>query len=228
MACRLVSAKPLSEPMLEYGQLDPWEQISMKLLSDFKHFKSRKCIWNVVWKMAAIMSRPQCVNDLCPYVFGVPQSLCSPEMFSSPVSPHAYITQSLFSPASLFRIIPSRYVSQSLCPPVSILARPCASQWRYSLRLIFPSLIFPSPYAPQSLCSPVSLNPSPDFPQTYFLVPMFSKHVHQLLCSSNMFTSPHCHPHILAVHSGTFTVFVIPRGFSNPCSPRMLHSPNAP
>ena len=25
MACRLVGAKPLSEPMLEYCQLDPWE-----------------------------------------------------------------------------------------------------------------------------------------------------------------------------------------------------------
>ena len=30
MAGRLVGAKPLSEPMLEYGRLDPWEQISVK------------------------------------------------------------------------------------------------------------------------------------------------------------------------------------------------------
>ena len=30
MACRLVGAKPLSEPMLEYYQLDPKEQTSMK------------------------------------------------------------------------------------------------------------------------------------------------------------------------------------------------------
>ena len=30
MSCRLISAKPLSEPMLEYCQLDPWEQISVK------------------------------------------------------------------------------------------------------------------------------------------------------------------------------------------------------
>ena len=161
--------------------------------------------------------------------FSVFPSLYVPQKcFLVPLPPHAYITQSLFSQASMFPIIPSPYVSQSLCPPVSILASPCASQWRYSLRLMLPSLIFPSPYAPQSLCSPVSLNPGLDFPQTYSLAPMFSKHVHQLLCSSNMFTSPHCHPHIPAVHSGTFTVFVIPRGFSNPCSPRMLHSPNAP
>ena len=51
--------KPLSEPMLEYCQLDPWEQTSMKYQSKFIHFHSRKCIWNVVWKMAAILPRPQ-------------------------------------------------------------------------------------------------------------------------------------------------------------------------
>ena len=30
MAFRLVGAKPLSEPMLEYCKLDPWEQNSIK------------------------------------------------------------------------------------------------------------------------------------------------------------------------------------------------------
>ena len=30
MACRLFGAKPLSEPMLEYRQLGPWEQVSVK------------------------------------------------------------------------------------------------------------------------------------------------------------------------------------------------------
>ena len=30
MACRLLGAKPLYEPMLEYCQLDPWEQTSVK------------------------------------------------------------------------------------------------------------------------------------------------------------------------------------------------------
>ena len=43
MACRLFGAKPLSEPMLAYCQLDSWEQISVK--SEFYHFHSRKCIW---------------------------------------------------------------------------------------------------------------------------------------------------------------------------------------
>ena len=33
MACRLVGAKSLSEPMLEYYKLDPWEQTSVKFKS---------------------------------------------------------------------------------------------------------------------------------------------------------------------------------------------------
>ena len=45
MACRLVDTMPLSEPMLEYCQLDPWEQISVKFYQKLKHFHSRTCIW---------------------------------------------------------------------------------------------------------------------------------------------------------------------------------------
>ena len=45
MACRPYGAKPVSEPMLGYCQLDPWEQISVKFESEFYHFHSRKCIW---------------------------------------------------------------------------------------------------------------------------------------------------------------------------------------
>ena len=45
MACRPVGAKPLSEPMLPYYQLDTWEQISVKFKSEFDHFHSRKYIW---------------------------------------------------------------------------------------------------------------------------------------------------------------------------------------
>ena len=45
MACRLFDAKPLSIPMLGYCQLDHWEQTSLKLLSKYKDFHSRKCIW---------------------------------------------------------------------------------------------------------------------------------------------------------------------------------------
>ena len=45
MACRLFGAKPLSEPMLAYCQLDSWEQFSVKFESEFYHFHSRKCLW---------------------------------------------------------------------------------------------------------------------------------------------------------------------------------------
>ena len=45
MACRMFGAKPISEPMLSYGQFDSREQISVKFESKFCHFHSRKCIW---------------------------------------------------------------------------------------------------------------------------------------------------------------------------------------
>ena len=44
MACCLHGTKPLSEPMLGYFLLDPWEQTSMKFQSKFIHFHSRKYI----------------------------------------------------------------------------------------------------------------------------------------------------------------------------------------
>ena len=46
MACRLIGAKPLSEPMLTYCQLDLWEQTSVKFKSKYKTFHS----WNFKWK----------------------------------------------------------------------------------------------------------------------------------------------------------------------------------
>ena len=45
MACYLISVKPLSEPMLEYCELDPKEQTSVKFLSEFTYFHTRKCNW---------------------------------------------------------------------------------------------------------------------------------------------------------------------------------------
>ena len=50
VACHLFGAKPVSEPMMIYCQLNPKECISMKYLK-FKSFHSRKCIgkyhvWN--------------------------------------------------------------------------------------------------------------------------------------------------------------------------------------
>ena len=52
MACRLVDAKPLSEPMLEYYQLDPWEQLRWNLNLNLNIFIDENVF--VVWKMAAI------------------------------------------------------------------------------------------------------------------------------------------------------------------------------
>ena len=45
MACHLVGAKPLSEPLLPYCQLDPKEHISVKFESKYRTFHSRKCTW---------------------------------------------------------------------------------------------------------------------------------------------------------------------------------------
>ena len=45
MACRLLGAKPLSEPMLTYCQLEPKEYISMKYHFKLNYFHSRKCVW---------------------------------------------------------------------------------------------------------------------------------------------------------------------------------------
>ena len=45
MACHLFSAKPLSEPMHSYCQLDTKEHISVNFYSRFKSFHSVKCTW---------------------------------------------------------------------------------------------------------------------------------------------------------------------------------------
>ena len=49
MVCRLFGAKPLSEPMLPYCQLDPKGHISMKCYVKFKSFHWRKCTWK--WRL---------------------------------------------------------------------------------------------------------------------------------------------------------------------------------
>ena len=44
MACRLDGAKPLTEPMLTYCQLDRKEQYSVKYQSKVEHFHQEKCV----------------------------------------------------------------------------------------------------------------------------------------------------------------------------------------
>ena len=51
MACRLYDTKPLAEPLLDYYQLDPWEQSSVKILLKYKI-----ALENIVCEMAAIIS----------------------------------------------------------------------------------------------------------------------------------------------------------------------------
>ena len=64
MACRLAGAKPLSDLMLEYlllsGPLGTnLSEISIEI---YAISIQKNAFENVVLKMAAIMSRPQCVN----------------------------------------------------------------------------------------------------------------------------------------------------------------------
>ena len=77
MAFRLVGVKPLSEPMLEYCKLDPWERNSIKFNQNSCIFIQGNAFENVVWKMTAILSRPQCVNI---HITGKWQSLDGPSI----------------------------------------------------------------------------------------------------------------------------------------------------
>ena len=63
MACRLFGAKPLSEQMEVFCQLDPWEQTSMKFISEYSEFVQEDVLENVVFKTTVIIFRAQC-SDL--------------------------------------------------------------------------------------------------------------------------------------------------------------------
>ena len=71
MACRLTGAKPLSEPMLEY--FVNWtlrNKAQWNINRNSYIFIQENVSENVVGKMAAMLSRPQCVNGLCLLVNG--------------------------------------------------------------------------------------------------------------------------------------------------------------
>ena len=63
MACRPDGARPLSEPLLPYCLMDPWEQTSMNVNRNSYIFIHENALGNVVCEMAANLSRPQCVNS---------------------------------------------------------------------------------------------------------------------------------------------------------------------
>ena len=60
MACRLIGTKPLPEPMLSHWWVDTKGHISMKFYSKFIQGNTLE---NVICKMAAILSRCQCVKN---------------------------------------------------------------------------------------------------------------------------------------------------------------------
>ena len=69
MAGLLAGAKPLSESMLECW-FNPWEKLQWSLKRNLNIFIQENTFENVVWKMAAILSRPQWVkmNESCGFV----------------------------------------------------------------------------------------------------------------------------------------------------------------
>ena len=78
MACRLIGAKPLSEPMLDYCQLDPHEHISVKIWSKYNNFHWPKCTWNCrlrngVHLVSASMCVLRCLLDRCPILQKSPE-----------------------------------------------------------------------------------------------------------------------------------------------------------
>ena len=62
MDCRLCGTKPLSEPILPYCQLDPYEQISMNFFIEIQIFSLKK----MHLKMLSVTGLPFCfrVNEL--------------------------------------------------------------------------------------------------------------------------------------------------------------------
>ena len=68
MACRLVGTKPLSEPMLEYFHLTLRNILQWNFNRNSDIFIQENAFESVICEMAAILSRPQCVNSLwCSY-----------------------------------------------------------------------------------------------------------------------------------------------------------------
>ena len=60
MACRLIGIKPLSEPMMECCTLR--NKLQWNLNRDSCIFIQENAFGNVIWKIPAILSRPQCDN----------------------------------------------------------------------------------------------------------------------------------------------------------------------
>ena len=66
MACRRDGAKPLSEAVMEFCKLDPYEQTPVKFIRNSNILIQENALENVVCEITSILSRPQCVkvNDV--------------------------------------------------------------------------------------------------------------------------------------------------------------------
>ena len=64
MACCLTGAKPSSEPMLKYIKWTLGNKLQWNSNRNFNIFIQESAFENAVRKMAAILSRPECVNKL--------------------------------------------------------------------------------------------------------------------------------------------------------------------
>ena len=60
MACRLVGAKPLSEPMLGYCQLEPKEQTSVKTKQNSQILTQENIVENVLENGGHFVSASMC------------------------------------------------------------------------------------------------------------------------------------------------------------------------
>ena len=82
MACRLIGAKPLPEPVLAYCHLDSWKHISVKFESEVYHFHSRKHNWKCrlpKWLVQIICKSPHAsesnLEDMGKYIMRIQQIL---------------------------------------------------------------------------------------------------------------------------------------------------------
>ena len=62
MVCRLFGAKPLSEPMQDYFQLDTCKHISVKSSTKYNSFHSIKCVWKSCLQNGGHLTRSQCIK----------------------------------------------------------------------------------------------------------------------------------------------------------------------
>ena len=146
MACRLFGAKPLSEPMLPCCQLDHEDHISVKFYSNSKVLIHENAVENVVCKMAAIVSRSQCVNRIeelfffnfdCSFIFifswrqmFLQNNICSGvvidvnfKMSNNFVNEQLLMAKKVSSPPASGNInvsVRSRFVWDSLYPCISV------------------------------------------------------------------------------------------------------------